>query len=62
MAPGGKLVATCIPHMRIARAHKVGAARIAATLNIMKKFVLTVNKSSIVETFMVEIRSRYQRY
>lgn len=61
MAPGGKLVTTCDTHMIIARANSIGVARITAGSKSRNGFALTQKSASIVETFMVLIRSRCHR-
>jgi hypothetical protein len=62
IAPGGKPVTTCVPHKKIARAHKTGVALYAEYLKRWNGFVLKQNSSSTVETFIEWARSRCQRY
>jgi hypothetical protein len=61
-APGGKLITIWEDHIRIASANKKGAARKAAGLRRTKMLDLMLKRSSIVETFIVSIRSSLQRY
>lgn len=62
IAPGGKLVTICDAHIRIESANSKGVAREAAGLNRTNGLDLMENKSSIVDTFIVETRRRCQRY
>lgn len=62
IAPGGKPVTTCVPHMKIASAHKMGVALYADNLKRWNGFVLKQNSSSTVDTFIAWARSRCQRY
>jgi hypothetical protein len=62
IAPGGNPVAICKSHVTIARRQRVGVARKLAILKTWKGFDRSENKSSIVETFIVETRRRCQRY
>lgn len=62
MAPGGKLVTICEAHIRTESANSRGVARKAAGLRRINGLDLMQNKSSIVDTFIVETRSRCHRY
>jgi hypothetical protein len=62
IAPGGNPVAICKSHVTIARRHRFGVARKLAVLKTYKGLDRSENKSSIVETFMLETRRRCQRY
>jgi hypothetical protein len=52
MAPGGKPVTTCVPHMKIAKAHKEGVAAYVVYLKRWTGFVRRQNSSSMVDTFI----------
>lgn len=54
IAPGGKLVAIYELHMSMASMHKQGAACIAEILHSASGLLRIQNKSSMVDTFMVE--------
>lgn len=62
IAPGGKLVTICDAHITAERLKSNGAARKAAGLKRMEGLPLMEKSSSIVDTFMVDNRRRYQRY
>ena len=62
IAPGGKPVIICDAHMKIARAKSIGVVRRTAGLKSIHGLDLMENSSSIVDTFKVETRRRYQRY
>jgi len=61
-APGGRLITSWDSHMNNASVNNTGVALIAAGLKMTKRFDLMLNKSSMVETFIVSIRNRYHRY
>jgi len=61
-APGGRLITIWDSHMNNASVNNNGVALKAAGLKITKIFDLMLNKSSMVETFIVSTRRRYHRY
>jgi hypothetical protein len=62
IAPGGNPLAICKSQVTIARRHRIGVARKLAVLKTWRGFDRNENKSSIVETFMLETRRRCKRY
>jgi hypothetical protein len=62
IAPGGKLVTICDTHIRIDSTNSKGVARKAAGLKRINGLDLIENRSSIVDTCIVETRRRCQRY
>ena len=61
-APGGKLVTTCVAHIKTARTQSIGVADMAAHLKSMNGLDLMQKSISIVETFIAETRRRCHRY